>query len=381
MQFDFAAAIAALNQNLPFGDNFAYQIARSRVVPGEYLFNTILPTQNRPDYEVKGGTMRIYPTMAQLTPMDTPPKPIGAIESNFFNENTAKWGGTMHFPEERLRELQKMAQSAVAIGISDGLNLGGLQNIPANAAAQAIFAFAELLLKSQMDNIEWLKGQALQQGAISLTNSGLNLTVDYDVPAANKISRTGTDAYGGTASKFWTDMRTVGKKLSNFKVMMNSNTYYAIIDQAFNNIRVDDMTGDVRTIVRYAANTTIGAVSPDRRDRTNIIIYDKAGSGITPKGTMKSLPFLADGKIICVGEGEPDGFELFEGSVPDPERRLRLGYGHMGPTVEGGRPGIWQRVFTPEAKPFQLLGETFCNFLPVITNPKKIVILTTEMPA
>lgn len=379
MQFDFAAAIKALNEGLPFGDNFAFKIARTRVVPNEYLFNTILPTIERPDYEVKGGTMRIYPTMAQLLPMDTTPKPIGAIESSFFNENTAKWGGMMHFPEERLRELQKAASAAVATGLADGLATAALREIPAKRAVQAVLGLAELFLKSQFDNVEWLKGQALANGLINMTDGdGLELTVDYDVPNANKITRSGTSSYYNTGTMWWTDLRAVQKKLSNFRIIMNSNTYYSIIDNPDNKIRVVDEIGDTRSIVKFVGANELN--STDKRERTRVIIYDKAGSGITPKGVMKAEPFLKDGKIICVGESEPEGFELIEGSTPNPENRLRLGYGHMGPTVEGGRPGIYTDVFTPPGKAFQLMGETYANFLPCITNPKKLFILTTAMP-
>ena len=379
MQFDFQSAINSLNKGLPFGDNFSYQNSRSRVVPGEYLFNTILPQQELPSYNVSGGSMRIYPTMSQLTPMDTPAKPIGAMESNFFNENTAKWGGSMHFPEERLRQLQEFAKYMASIGIQDGLSVGSITEANAKKVAETLLAFSDVLLKSQWDNLEWLRGQALTTGAISLTNSGLELTVDYDVPTGNKISRTSTNSYFSTASKFWTDIRAAYTKLKSFRIVMNSNTYYSIIDNDVNKIRVADGAGDSRSIVRFTGTTEMN--STDARDRTMITLYDKSGSGITPKGVMKAVPFLPDGKIILVGESEPDGFELLEGSTPDPANRLRLGYTHIAPTVEGGRTGIWSRVYTPEAKPYQLLGETFCNALPVILNPKKIVILTTEMPS
>lgn len=378
MQFDFKSQIDQLNAGLPFGDNFAFKIARSRVTPSEYLFNTILPQTELPTYNVKGGSMRIYPTMAQLMPMDTPPKPIGAMETSFFDENTSKFGGTMHFPEERIREMSEYANHLAALGISEGLSVGSIRESNAKQILQNLIGFSEVLLKAQWDNLENLRGQALTTGALSLSNSGLELSVDYDIPSTNKISRTSTNAYHSTSSKFWTDIRFAYTKLSRFRIIMNSKTYYSIIDNDVNKIRVDGDLGDTRSIVRYTGTNEVN--STDRRDRTLVTLYDKSGSGITPKGTMVAKPFLPDGKIILVGEQEPDGFELLEGSTPNPENSFKLGYTHVAPTVEGGRPGIWSRIFTPEGKPYQLLGETVVNALPIITNPKKIMILTTEMP-
>lgn len=380
MQFDFQTAINALNDQMPFGDNFAFKAARAQAVPSDYLFETILPTENHPSYHVNGGSMRIYPTMAQLTPMDTPPKPIGAMESSFFNENTAKWGGMMHFPEERLRALQEMANYIRSQGITDGLSIGQIQETEAKRVTETLLGFSDILLRAQWDNFEYLRGQALAYGSISLANSGIDLTVDYDVPSANKITRTGSgNSYYGTTSKWWTDIRTVCTKLNNFRIIMNSQTYYSIIDNSVNNIRVVDGTGLTRQIVKVVGS--LESNSTDQRDRVTIILYDKSGSGITPKGTRKALPFLPNGKVVVIGEQQPDGFELLQGSTPDPNNLFRLGYTHLAPTVEGGRSGIYSRIFTPEAKPMQLLGETYANALPVILNPNKVMILTTDMPS
>lgn len=380
MQFDFQTAISALNANLPFGDTFAFKIARTSVVPGDYFFNTILPNEEHPNYNVSGGSMRIYPTMSQMMPMDTPPKPIGFMETSFFNENTTKWGGGMHFPEERLRALQEFAQYLAAQGIQDGLSIGQINAENAKQVTDSLLGFADILLKAQYDTLEWLRGQALMKGAISLTNSGLDLTVDYDIPAANKITRTGgTNSYYGTGSKYWADLRFAFTKLKGFSQIMNINTYYSIVDNDVNKIRVQTNEGNTRDIIKYVGTTEQN--SPDKRDRASIILYDKSGSGITPKGLKKVAPFLEDGYIILVGDAEPEGFELLQGSVVNPENTRRLGYTHIGPTVEGGRMGIWSRIFTPEGKPYQLQGETVMNALPLITNPLRIMILKTDMPS
>lgn len=380
MQFNFQAQIAALNDSMPFGDNFSFKNSRTRLVPSEYLWNTILPQENQVTYHINGGSMRIYPTMVQMVPMDTPPKPIGSVESNYFNENTTKWGGQMQFPEATLRQMQEFALYARGQGVQDGLNIGDINAAEAKQITQNLFGFSDLLTKAQWDNFEWLRSKALTEGSITLANSGLDLTVDYGIPTANKITRSGsTDSYYGSAPKFWADIRTVFTKLRNFRIIMNSKTYYSIVDNEHNNIRVVDSAGDSRQIIKIVGTTEKD--SSDARDRTTINLYDKSGSGITPKGVMKAVPFCPDGKIVIVGEEQAEGFELTQGSTANPDTLFRLGYTHIAPTVEGGRPGIFSRIFTPEALPWSLYGETFSNALPVIQNPNKIMILTTDMPS
>lgn len=379
MQFDFQSVIDALNGKLPFGDNFSFQNSRTRVVPGDYLFNTIMPQELHPTYNVAGGTMRIYPTMVGQMPMDTPPPPIGAMEATQFNENTTKIGGQMHFPEARLRELQNWASYQRSQGVGDGLSIDAIGALEKARLVEVLLGFSDLLLKAQLDTFEWLRGQALTTGGLSWNYNKLQLTVDYGVPSANKITRTGSgNSYYGTTSKFWTDIRFAYTKLNNFKVIMNSQTYYSIIDNSVNSIAVIGDGLGTRTIVKAVAPTAPQIA--DKRDRLEIVIYDKSGSVINKSGTVQALPFLPNGKIIIVGEQQPDGFELTQGSTPDPTNLLRLGYTHIAPTVEGGRMGIWSRVYTPEAKPYQLLGETVANGMPVILNPNKVMILTTDMP-
>jgi len=48
--------------------------------------------------------------------------------------------------------------------------------------------------------------------------------------------------------------------------------------------------------------------------------------------------------------------------------------------VEGnGQPGRWARVYTPQDEPWQLKGQGVTNGLPVIENPEKLAVISTEM--
>ena len=379
MQFNFAAIIEQLNARLPKSDNFAFRIARASVVPADYVFNSILPQEDRMGYHVDGGTMTITPTMLGMVPMDSPYPPMGAISTTTFFENTTKLGGQMFFPEKFQRDLISWEQSIASLGFNDGASTGSIASSINARRLEAVIGFANMVAKAHWDTNEFLRGQALTLGLLNWTYSDIPLSVNYNVPSANlPAQRTGTAAYNGSASTFWTDIRWVYTKLENPQFIMNTNTWLAIIGQAANNIRVVVNEGGVREIVRFVGTTETN--STDMRDRVRIVIYNKSGSVIKADGTLQAKPFLPDGKIICVGRATPDGFEFTQGSVANPDNDLRLGYTHIAPTIEGqGRPGPWARIFVPEARPYQLIAETAGNMLPVILNPNRLVVLDTTI--
>lgn len=383
MQFNFQEIINQLNGEVDAAGNFAFSIARARVVPNDYLFNAVLPNRPMPTYYVSGGSIRIYPTMAGLVPMDTPYPPIGAMESSTFFEKVAKYAGTMHFPEKVLRQLQEWGNAMA--GARVGGSFAGLNEQVNTELAQRMLGFAETLLKSQWDRYEYLKGEVLTEGAIDWQYGENDLTVDYGIPAANIRNNTSTDSYYNTASKFWTDIRFITTKLRNPVIMMNNNTWLSIINNPVNNITVVVNEGNVREIVKATPAEIVGTqivpTARDARDRARIIIYDKSGTLIDDAGTLVTKAFLKDGRIVVVGEQTPDGFELLEGSTSDPTRAWELGYTHLAPTVEGGSSAFWQRIYTPQGKPYQVIGETASNGLPVVINPNRLIILKTAMPS
>lgn len=380
MQLNFAGIIEQLNARLPKSDSFAFKIARASVIPNDYVLNTILPQEERSDYHVDGGTMTITPTMLGLVPMDSPYPPMGAISTTSFFENSAKIGGEMFFPEKMLRDLQAWEKQNAMIGLNDGASLSSISDSANAARMERVIGFANMIVKAHWDTYEWLRGESLSTGAIDWTYNKIPLKVNYNVPAANKpAQRTGNDAYNGSTSKFWTDIRFVHTKLNNPRFIMNENTWLAIISQTANNIRVVVNEGSNREIVRFVGTTETN--STDVRDRVRFTIYNKSGTIIDAKtGALTAKRFIPDGIIICVGETTFAGYELTQGSVADPDNTLRLGYTHLAPTVEGGgRSGIWSRVYTPENKPMQLMAETAANILPVILNPNKLVILNSTI--
>lgn len=405
MQFNFVDILNALNQNLSGGDNFAWAYARQAATPGDYLLNSILPDENRPNYNVSGGSLTITPTMLQGVPMDTPFAPFGSVSASQFFENTTKVGGALFFTERQQRELQDWVTSIIATGATMGRNLsevyGTLDVNPETGFASndtvngrrlnAVLGLARTIQVAHWDTREYLKGKALAYGEIQSGDfafAGNDLVVDYGVPAGNKFTaRTGNDAYGGSTSKFWTDVRALARYMTNIRLIMNSNTYYAIVDNSVNQLIVTDEAavnnyGATYRVRKYDQTKTSPAII-DKRDTVTLITYNRAGSVIKNDvkngASLQSVQFIPDGKIIAVGDLNTSEF-MIDNAILDPEMTYRLGYNHIAPTVEGQNvPGVWSRIYTPEGKPWSLLAETASNFLPVITAPKRLYILTTSV--
>jgi len=122
----------------------------------------------------------------------------------------------------------------------------------------------------------------------------------------------------------------------------------------------------------------------DNRYTMEFIVYDEEAEILdTTAGSLgrtQTVKFMPDGKILFVGANTNSGYRVGQGSTDDPQNDMEIGYHHIAPTVEGGgASGRWSRLYTPEGYPMQLRGEAVENSLPVILNPDKIVVATTEL--
>jgi Phage major capsid protein E len=368
MYLNFIEAIAAL------GPNAAFRIANAVRPPANYLFNTLLPERNMTSYYVDSGNMTVRATMAGLVGMDSPYPPGGMVEASTFLEQSAKLAIDVPLHEGTLRQIQEMLNQ-VAMG-------GG--STKEALSQEALNFLNKVVLQALMDRAEWLRGQALVTGAIDWTFNQKNLLVDYGIPAANFLtSRTGNDAYNGSASKFWTDVRAAQQKLrySVRAVIAHSNTINAIVDNSVNATLITSQSVGGMSIRRY--NTVGGNTvpSPDARDLLTLIAYDEEGEIFDPTDPSSTItiPFMPTGKLLFIGNNNRSGYRVGQGSTDDPTEDLALGYTHIAPTVEGGSPGRWSRLFTPEGQPWQLRGQGVQNLLPVIEAPKKVVVATSTI--
>ena len=373
----FNVTFATILENL--GPDFALRIINAARQESDYLLTRYLPERRRTSYSVKGGNIRIVPTMAGLTGMDSPYPPGGQISVSKFLAETGKVANTMTLTEEVLREMQEIMIRNQAQGQSNK-----------EYVAEVILNFTDkVLLQSHRDTFEWLRGQALANGAINWSYGDITLNVDYQIDSERMFStRTTTsgEAYGESSSLYWEDRRKAHRLLDGQieEEVMHIDTFYEIAENPANNIEIlsdTDQTFRIRKLVGNNERPTT-----DSRETASIRTYSKEGSIIdasNPEQTQ-NVPFFPRGKVLYVGSADQSGFDISnvgEGATPDEDGR-ELGYTHIAPTTEGmGQLGRWLRVFTPEQRPMQLKGEGVTNGLPVVSEDAQLAVASTEMAA
>lgn len=381
MYFSFTEALRQI-YGTPQGafPNVVLYLASMARPSSDYLLNTILPNRNRSDYQARSGTMTIRTTMAGLVGMDTDYPEGGLVESTAFNEQTAKLAIKSTLKEAQLRELQSYVQQLM-LARNGQFSTGDVTN---QMAAEAINFLDKVVLQALMDAEEYLKGQALFTGAVDWTFGKTRLLVDYGIPAANTpAQRTGNNAYGGSTSVFWADVR-LHRRLQRTgiaAIIMHPETADVIQYNAANNIALvsDPMDMSQRIWRRTYAST--GSFTQDANDTVQVLTYGLEGEVLDPAnpGVPIRVPFCPRGVVASFGRNQSSQYMVGQGSTPP--ALVELGYGHMAPTIEGGGiAGRWAQLMTPELEPWTLIGRGTCNFLPVVEDANKIVQTTTEMP-
>jgi len=370
MNFNFAEALRSLGQDA------AVRVAQAARPAADYLLATFLPEQNRPTYSVESGNMTVRATMAGLVGMDSNYPPTGMVEMTRFMEQTAKIANHAYLPEKALRDLQALLRQ-----IGDAVQ--GNQRL----AQEALNFLNKVILQPHLDTMEWMRGQVLGRGLIDWSFNDIRLTVDYGIPAENKLpTRTtaGGTAYGAASSAWWADVRTARRLLRGGlrAILMHPDTADAIAYNDANSVRVIDRGDNSITIQRWAGENR--QPTGDTNDTVRLITYDLEAEILDPSAPTVPIrvPFLSPGKVIFVGNNRRTGYRVGEGSTPDPDQDQALGYTHIAPTVEGnGAMGRWSRLYVPEGQPWSLHGQGVTNGLPVLEAPEKVVIATTELPA
>lgn len=375
MIFNFAEALAAL------GNNAAVRIANSARPAANYLFNTFLPERTQPDYTVEAANMVVRSTMAGLVAMDSPYPPGGTVEISTFLANSAKLGISNTLTEGAIRQLQSLMRQFQVEGTLTNTFL----------QTEALNFLQKVIVQAQLDRSEWLRAQALVYGAINWTFNQKNLLVSYGIPAANFLpSRTDAndDAYAESTSGFWADVAEA-RRLLRYQlraIVMNSVTLDEILSNNANPVEILSQDNNLVRVRRYRTVSGNQVPETDARYTAEIAIYDEESEvldttpGATTFGRTQRVKFMPDGKILFVGANSNPGYRVGQGSTDNPRNDLEIGWHAICPTVEGGgNPGRWARLYTPESRPMHLTGEGASNELPVILNPEKIVVATTEI--
>jgi hypothetical protein len=377
MNLNFAVVLAAL------GVNAAFRIANAARAGAEYLFASLLPEQPRFDYTVESGSMTVRATMAGLVGMDSPYPPGGIVEASSFLEKTAKVANHIRLNEASLRQMQTMMLQ---------LQLAGTPTT--ERVQQEVLNFLnKVVIQPHLDTAEWMRARALFTGKLQWTFNKIVLNVNYGVPASHFLAqRTGTDAWDGTTSKFWEDIRLLRKRLKNNvrAFVLHEDTLEAIRYNDANGMVVTSESGSgaIRTVTfRRFARDAAGVFDPrqfsaDSTDQVTFIAYSAEAEVIDPAdpATPVVVPFVPRGKILAVANNTASGFVVGQGSTEDPDESNRLGYTHLAPTVEaGGIPGRWADLFTPEFEPWSLHGRGVTNLLPVIEAADKIAVASSTL--
>lgn len=337
---------------------------------GRYIFNAILPERNRPEWEAKDGSMKVITTAAGLVGMDSAYPKGGAIKVETFSEKLAKIAISNQMDEKTLRELHGYVQ-AVA-------NRNG--NTKAAIVENILNYYDKIVVQALMDRTEWLRSMALCTGALDWTFNKKRLLVDYGIPSGNVAAQdTSNDAWGGTASKFWTRVSGIRRALKgNVRVMIaHPDTIDAIRYNAVNSLVVTE-EGD--GFIAFRKVNSNGDFTKDQSDIVRLLSYGmeiETLSLTTPGETIKT-PIMPRGILLGIGSNPQSGYEVGAGSTDDVTDTL--GYTHVGPTVEGDfQLGRWGRVFTPEERQWSLEAEGVANLLPVITEPSLLARASTTL--
>ena len=371
MRFDLSGYIKSLDPTVMF------QLANA-VPDGEMIWQTLLPERTEDTYKVEDSQMVVYSTMAGLTGRDSPYAPGGIMVASDFKEDIVKWSIEAAMGENQLIKMQELARK-VDIGAANP-----------QAMVETLLNFSnKILAQSLRDGLEYIRGRAIQDGALDWTFNGKQLVVDYGYPVGNKLTRlqdAGGD-WGGPNSIFWADIELARRLLDRQVrvILMTTNTLNRIIANDVNKLQVIEKSRS-----RYSSSYTLrrvaqvgydNVVPEDYRSSVDIVTYDRNFTLFDPADAtdgMKHVPAMDDDKVIFMGQ--PTGVRFEVGSTELPE--YAYGYTHIGPTVEGGgASGRWMRLYTPENQPWRLIGQGVMNALPVIREPRRIVTFTLQAQA
>lgn len=388
MEFTFQDALSGLGRDTPIK---LFAAARNNA---DYLFETLLPEVDKPDYYVDGADITVRTTMALPVGMSSPPAPGGVVTTSTFLQESAKIGNEIALEEKALREIQKVLRDM-------GLRGEGRKEF---LMGEAMNFYRKVIVQGHTDTAEWLRAQALIYGRIQWTYGYTPLDIDYKVPTSFfGTSRSGNDAYVAdhADNKFWTDhyAALAALKFNLRAIVSNSATVMAMLA---NQSRLQlQLTNQVQfgntTVFRFQKllnrNNTNVVSSDNVRDILEIIAYDGEGEVLDPSDTSTTqiLKFVPDGKIIYIANNRRSGYRVGEGGTPDPNRDRSLGYTHVAPTVEGnGAMGRWGDMFVPQFAPWSIHGRGFQNIMPVrqdvantdegaATNESKVYVNTTTI--
>lgn len=362
----------------------ANYVATRPVALDQLYLARFLPPVASTEAEIKTGSFRIVAEPAALTAVDSPYAKVGEIQSVEFTGTAFKITA-----ETKLSEAQQDAMHARAnAAILRAFQSGGTANV------QAIYE--NFIARLNEDGIqvsldygeEIYRAIALAYGKIDVVDSktGNVVQMDYGVPAEQKVTRTGNEAYDKPGSKFWDDVQAAREKLGVEPVAITDpTTWNAIMNNGANAIV------SVGPPIRAAANVWVyriaqaaatrkadgsieynfGQPGNDYRKNATVIVYgakaDKPGAPyFWPKGRVSFLRETARRT------------ELIDGQVV----QGNLGVTHIAPNTESGQRSVrFTKIYVPEGSEFEVIAKGSEDIAPVIEEPRNLFLAKTEVGA
>lgn len=248
--------------------------------------------------------------------------------------------------------------------IVDKKELGAL--LDKGNAQRRLIAEKQLLgktatVKTNIDaRIEWMRWQALGEGALTYAKDGIMLGVDFGVPAGNK--KTAAVKWDDANPTILLDLEAWNQSYVDLNGMAPDDfvasiaVIRAIMNDAGVRKGITGLTDKLVTLEELNAFLTGRQMARVRAFDTVVTYRD-----VNNNGTRVSQRLLSDKKGVFLKRGREIGIQV------------------LGPTIENEmNPGLFARSFTQE-RPKREIVEVVASSFPKINDPKLIMPCTVML--
>jgi hypothetical protein len=185
-----------------------------------------------------------------------------------------------------------------------------------NAIVDKIYDDNKVLLEDAAITREVMRAQLMTTGAISFASNGQEMSYDFGVPEANKISRTGDNAWSASATAdpiadiiAWQDQVQSATGVRPSNLLMNRFTFNLLKKCAtVKNALFYPVNGAARNV--YGDSAIKSLISEETG--CTVYIYDK---GYYPQGSNSLTKFVPDYVVVLFPEGALGNFVF--GTTPE----------------------------------------------------------------
>lgn len=348
-------------------------ISTRRVDLSRNFLARFLPPVTSSDADIRAGNIRIRAGIAGMTATDSPYAKVGSAKATEFK------GSTIKLTAENM--LTERDQDVLISRINTTVLNGGN---PVSTVQQFISRFFEDVIQLSLDNgEEYLRAVALATGKISGRFGGVEVDVDYELPAAHKPARvTGANAYFGASSKFWDHVLLAQNTLMGGEpqFILNKLTWNAILNNPANGVLTLEKQELSPTLARFVIGEArkyengtydLSAPSLDVRKRATLWVY----SGYAENDDDTLTQFWPNEYMTALLPGS-QSVTLIDGQVV----QGALGVTHIGPNTESGMASRrYGNIYRPEGKAYQVIFQGAEDLLPHIREPRRIMIFQSAL--